>query len=61
MSSLSITQWNRVQKKIKNFAAMDGAEIERNTLFRSERRCYDEVEPCRSRLTRKLPSFDQDQ
>ena len=45
MSSLSITQWNRVQKKIKNFAAMDGAEIERNTLFRSERRCYDEVEP----------------
>lgn len=57
MNSLPIMQWEHVKRRTYEFAAMDRAEIEHNTLFRTERRCYEEVGPCQSKPIRKLPSF----
>lgn len=60
MNSLPIMQWKCVKKRTQEFAAMDRAEIEHNTLFRTERKCYEDAESCQFKPIRKLPPFKQE-
>ncbi len=58
MNSSATTQWEFVKKKIERIAAMDRTEIERNTLFQTDRRNYDAAELYSLNLRRKLPPFN---